>query len=323
MALTTSRSNSSPSPTYTSSRTPNDLSRCTRTGGAADGIDQTGGDRLVGQLGGAPPRQRHPAGRGQLAGQGLDLGLLHRGEPGRAAAAFPVAQPVEGVAGEPAPPLARGVGGDPTPAGDRGVGVPGGGVQHDLGPQPVPVRALVTPGDLLQAVPLRGGQPHRVCAWGGHRPIHRCSAVRRSPIMDDPGTRCTQARRSGSMHPCPPRRSPPRSPWVSGCASAPANAGPLSPPSTCATAAGSPTSPASWPMAPPCRCAGCATAATPTGGALPSTWPAKTDTKTPSCQAATRSVPPKKPSTAPAACTSTTPPPGTPSNPRRTSAQDH
>jgi NAD(P)-dependent dehydrogenase (short-subunit alcohol dehydrogenase family) len=31
MALTTSRPNSSPSPTYTSSRTPNDISRCTRT----------------------------------------------------------------------------------------------------------------------------------------------------------------------------------------------------------------------------------------------------------------------------------------------------
>src|SRR6266705_3856838 len=31
MALTTSRLNSSPSPTYTSSRTPNDISRCTRT----------------------------------------------------------------------------------------------------------------------------------------------------------------------------------------------------------------------------------------------------------------------------------------------------
>jgi hypothetical protein len=80
---------------------------------------------------------------------------------------------------------------------------------------------------------------------------------------------------------------------------------------------------ASWPTAPPCRCAGYATAATPTGGALLSTWPAKTDTKTPSCQAATRSVPPKRPSTAPAACTSTTPPPGAPSNPRRTSAHDH
>jgi hypothetical protein len=139
-------------------------------GGAADGIDQSGGDRLVGHLGGAPPRQRHPAGRGQLADQGLDLGLLHRGEPGRATAAFSVAQPVEGVGGEPAPPLACGVGSDPTPAGDRGVGVPGGGIQHDQCPQPVPVRALVTPGDLVQAVPLRGGQPHRVCAWGGHRP---------------------------------------------------------------------------------------------------------------------------------------------------------
>src|SRR6266508_3797506 len=36
MALTTSRSNSSPSPTYTSSRTPNDISRCTRTPGFPD-----------------------------------------------------------------------------------------------------------------------------------------------------------------------------------------------------------------------------------------------------------------------------------------------
>ena len=35
------------------------------------------------------------------------------------------------------------------------------------------------------------------------------------------------------------------------------------------------------------------------------------------------SAPPKRPSTAPAASTSTTPPPGAPSNPRRTSAHDH
>src|SRR5215213_9712266 len=40
MALTTSRLNSSPPPTYTSSRTPNDISRCTRTGGWHQLVDQ-------------------------------------------------------------------------------------------------------------------------------------------------------------------------------------------------------------------------------------------------------------------------------------------
>ena len=51
--------------------------------------------------------------------------------------------------------------------------------------------------------------------------------------------------------------------------------------------------------------------------------PAKTATKTRFCPPAGPSAPPKKPSTAPAAYTSTTPPPGTPTDPRRTSAQGH
>jgi hypothetical protein len=49
----------------------------------------------------------------------------------------------------------------------------------------------------------------------------------------------------------------------------------------------------------------------------------KTATKTPSYPAATTSPPPKKPSTAPAVSSSTTPPHGAPTDPRRTSAQDH
>ena len=59
-------------------------------------------------------------------------------------------------------------------------------------------------------------------------------------------------------------------------------------------------------------CAGCATTATPTGGASRSGWPAKAATRTRSYPAGTPSAPPKKPSTAPAASTSTTPPPGSP-----------
>src|SRR6266545_1727516 len=72
MALTTSRSNSSPSPTYTSSRTPNDLSRCTRTPRAARAALATGPLISLIQLkiGG------HQAGlsrnAGQLAGSGED-----------------------------------------------------------------------------------------------------------------------------------------------------------------------------------------------------------------------------------------------------------
>ncbi len=41
--------------------------------------------------------------------------------------------------------------------------------------------------------------------------------------MTVPGRACTRARRSGSMNPCLPRRSPPRSRWASGCVSALAN----------------------------------------------------------------------------------------------------
>jgi hypothetical protein len=48
----------------------------------------------------------------------------------------------------------------------------GSGVQHDLRPQPIPVRAGVTTGNLLKPVPLRGGQPYRACTQGIGKSIH-------------------------------------------------------------------------------------------------------------------------------------------------------
>jgi hypothetical protein len=180
------------------------------------------------------------------------------------------------------------------------------------GTEPLPVRAPMTAGDLLQPTPRRSGRPNRA----GTRPAgERVSTVslhdrrsERSLIMTNPGNTRTPPRRPIRQH----------GPHVQRGAvhqKLPANAGPPWPPSTCATTAHSPKSAARSQTAPPCGYAGCVTAATPTGGASPYTWPAKSATKTPTYLTVGPSAPPKKPSTAPAAFTSTTPPPGDRSNP--------
>jgi hypothetical protein len=60
-----------------------------------------------------------------------------------------------------------------------------GGVQHDLRALLVAVRALVPVGDLLQPVPLGGGQPHRAGEQSGHEGGQSMTGDRKWPIMTD------------------------------------------------------------------------------------------------------------------------------------------
>src|SRR5258706_15520268 len=90
----------------------------------------------------------------------------------------------------PAPPLAHRVLADMTLPGDAGIVMTTGRVQHDLRAQLVAVRALVPPGDLLQPVPLSGGQPDRAGEQSGHEGDQSMTDNRRLPIMTDPTILC-------------------------------------------------------------------------------------------------------------------------------------
>jgi hypothetical protein len=84
-----------------------------------------------------------PVAVGQLAGQRDHRGPFQRADPPRPPAAGQVLEPVQAAGGEPAPPLADRVHAD---AQVRGDGPAAGGRQHDLRPQPVPVRGPGPPG---------------------------------------------------------------------------------------------------------------------------------------------------------------------------------
>src|SRR3954453_1615619 len=95
------------------------------------GGDQAAGDRLGGQLGGAPAGQRHAGLRRQRASQRLDLGLGGGREDPPPAWSGPVGQPGPTLGAVSGPPLAHRVGADAQPAGDRRVRLSLGGGQHD------------------------------------------------------------------------------------------------------------------------------------------------------------------------------------------------
>jgi hypothetical protein len=77
---------------------------------------------------------------GPGAGQRLDLGDLHRGEPRRAAGAATVGEPGQSLAGEPDSPRADGVGIEPQIGGDLDVRRAVGGREHDRRALPVAAR---------------------------------------------------------------------------------------------------------------------------------------------------------------------------------------
>jgi len=104
-------------------------------------------------------RQRETGLGGQRAGQRLDLGHLHRGEPAWASRPGQVLQPRDAVRGEPSAPLTHRVHADPQIGGGRCVRAPGGRGQHD--PSPDHVAVGTTPG------PGTGGQ-HRDLQLGKH-----------------------------------------------------------------------------------------------------------------------------------------------------------
>jgi len=127
--------------------------------GRGDRLSDTAGPYLGGQLGARPPRQRETGLGGQRAGQRLDLGHLHRGEPAWASRPGQVLQPRDAVRGEPSAPLTHRVHADPQIGGGRCVRAPGGRGQHD--PSPDHVAVGTTPG------PGTGGQ-HRDLQLGKH-----------------------------------------------------------------------------------------------------------------------------------------------------------
>jgi len=89
-------------------------------GGRREVLTHPVGHSLAGQLGARPAGKRCRALRGRGAGQGLDLGDLHRGELGRAPAAFGITQRGRPGIGRPAaPPLAHRVPTRPQRGGDR------------------------------------------------------------------------------------------------------------------------------------------------------------------------------------------------------------
>ena len=253
------------------------------------------------QFGPGPARQRHPGRGGQLAGQRDDRGPSQLADPPRPARAGQVSQPGEPAAGEPAPPLAHRIHGDPQVHGDPGVIPAPGRRQHDLGPQPVPVRGLRA-GTVVQRHALSGGQRDR------HRTGQRHDSSRESQIRNTaPGhviiTRPDACARHNEAH----ARHPAIHPQLHHLAAAGPRRKELAP------AGQSPgqiprllrlTSPASCPAASRSRCSGSATAARPTPSAPRSTHPPATATKTPPCSPGCPSAARKKHSTPPAPSTS-------------------
>ncbi|GGX34039.1 hypothetical protein GCM10010341_64430 [Streptomyces noursei] len=77
-------------------------------------------------------RERHAALGGELAGQCLDLGGLHRSERGRAAAAFTIPESGQSRLGKPAPPSAHSVDVQPCLPRDTRVGATAPGMQNHL-----------------------------------------------------------------------------------------------------------------------------------------------------------------------------------------------
>jgi hypothetical protein len=111
---------------------------------------------------------------------------IRRGRPGRGQ----VSQPVQAAPGEPAPPLAHGVHGDPQVCGDPHIVPVACGSQHDLRPQPVPVRCLRPPDAFLQGGALAGAQHDRHSAkqrYGSSGSDYGDAIRSRAPDPNRPG----------------------------------------------------------------------------------------------------------------------------------------
>ena len=242
------------------------------------GRGQAPGRQLGGQFRAGPPRQRHPGGGGQLAGQRDHRGPLRCADPPRPPGAGQVIQPVQAAAGEPAPPLAHSV---------------------RLIPRSAAIRALSRPRAAASTICARSRSRQgvfaprtrffRVCARRGQRDRHRGSGmaasradhsgVIRSRARDD--NRPGAAARHNGAHARHPGIDPQldhlaaAGPRGKALASAGKGAGQLPgrlrlprrrPPRRRASS----------------RYAGCATAAPPTPSASRSTQPPTTATGTPS-----------------------------------------
>ncbi len=159
---------------------------------------------LGGQFRPGPPRQRHPGGGGQLAGQRDHCGPLRRADLPRPPGSGQVFESFQSASGEPAPPPAGSIDADAQVRGDAGVIPAPGGGQHDLSPQPVPVRGLGAADAHLQGRAPGGGQRDRHGVAGGHGGsrgrITQLSSVSGHVILAS----AHAARRHNEAHACHP-----------------------------------------------------------------------------------------------------------------------
>lgn len=140
---------------------------------------------LAGELGRAPPRQRHLALLGRLARQCLDPGHNFGAEPTGPTRPGPVGQPGEPLLAEPFPPPRGHVDAHADARRDIHVLQAIGGQQHDPGPHHRRMRRQTRPRPFLENRPLLARQPD-----------HEWRPTRHGNLRDD------QGRATPKLHRC-------------------------------------------------------------------------------------------------------------------------
>ena len=136
--------------------------------------DQPLGDRLDGQLRGAPPRQRHLPLHGRFACHCLDLGHHLRSERPRPSPTRAVFQAGQARLVEPLAPHADHIDVHVESLSDPRVLLVARGQQHDLGPDHRRERRGISAGTLLQHRTISRGQHDHIRGVGAENSVTSC-----------------------------------------------------------------------------------------------------------------------------------------------------